>query len=122
MSDGQTEAIRDHAADQELSRSMSHICPSCGTDYGDHLGLIGTCRQLQEARRRLAVKCQHPNVEQCAKLWHEDANQRQLKAVDPALADEFPFGCDIVEHLAEALVAARATIAELRQQLKEHYQ
>lgn len=64
-------------------------------------------KTVEEQRWRLAVKCEHPNVESCAKLWQEDANQRQLAAVFPELVEEFSFGCDTVEHLATALVAAR---------------
>lgn len=30
-------------------------CPSCGTPYQDHLGLIGTCRENEQARRALRV-------------------------------------------------------------------
>ena len=29
------------------------ICESCGVALVDHLGLIGTCRQLQEAREEI---------------------------------------------------------------------
>lgn len=28
---------------------MTDICPSCGKDMTDHLGIIGTCAQLQLA-------------------------------------------------------------------------
>ena len=28
-------------------------CPSCSVVYSEHLGLIGTCHQLQLARRRI---------------------------------------------------------------------
>ena len=29
--------------------TINDRCPSCGVAYIDHLGLIGTCRKLQEA-------------------------------------------------------------------------
>lgn len=58
-------------------------------------------------KRRLSVKCEHPNVESCARLWQEDTNQRQLAAVSPELAQEVPWGCDTVEHLATALLGSR---------------
>lgn len=70
-------------------------------------------REATELRQRLAVKCEHPNVETCAKLWQEDTNQRQLADVSPELAAEFPWGCDTVEHLATALLAARSQCQRL---------
>lgn len=30
-------------------------CESCGVPWTDHLGMIGTCRQLQEARAEIAT-------------------------------------------------------------------
>lgn len=73
------------------------------------------CRELRSARDRLAIRCQHPNVETCAREWQADTNSRQLRAVDSALADEFPFDCDMVEHLATALLAARKELRAARE-------
>ena len=72
--------------------------------------------EIEVLQARLAVKCAKPDVCRCALLWQEDANQRQLASVSAALAAEFPFGCDTVEHLAAALLAARraATAADIR--------
>lgn len=67
----------------------------------------GLRRTVDEQRRRLAVKCEHPSAASCARLWQEETNQLQLAVVSPALAEEFPFGCDTVEHLATALLASR---------------
>lgn len=64
-------------------------------------------QMVETQRQRLAVKCEHPNVESCVKLWQADTDQRQLASVSPELAEEFPWGCDTVEHLAAALVASR---------------
>jgi uncharacterized protein YdcH (DUF465 family) len=68
--------------------------------------------EIEHLRERLAVKCQQPEAATCAKLWEVDHARRQLEAVDPALADEFPWGCDTVEHLATALLAAREGVTE----------
>lgn len=38
-----------------MSDAEEPCCPSCGVAYVDHLGLIGTCRQLQEARADILV-------------------------------------------------------------------
>ena len=35
---------------------MSDKCPSCGVEYVDHLGLIGTCQKVQVMREAL-VEC-----------------------------------------------------------------
>ena len=104
-------------------------CEACGTPFAEHLGMMGTCKALQDslareanyreqieallkerdaAHARLAVKCKCPEAGMCERLWAADHDRAQLEAVDPALADEFPFGCDTVEHLAVALLAARA--------------
>ena len=88
-------------------------CEACGTPWTEHLGMMGTCRKLQDALARLSVKCEHPEAAKCAKLWAADHDRAQLEAVDPALAEEFPFGCDTVEHLAVALLAAREQRDEL---------
>jgi hypothetical protein len=74
-------------------------------------------KEVERLNRRLAVKCEHPNAAQCAKLWQADTNQRQLKDVSPELADEFPWGCDTVEHLATALVASRLRVKLLLAEL-----
>lgn len=75
-------------------------------------------RERDEARAELErikfIKCSHPNVAQCAREWSADTNRRQLESVDPTLADEFPFDCDTVQHLAEALVVARAEVGRMR--------
>jgi len=72
--------------------------------------LVETAAWLLE---RLSVKCEHPSVGQCAKLWQEDTNQRQLAGVSQELADEFPWGCDTVEKLATALLASRAMVQRM---------
>lgn len=40
--------------------------------------------------------------------WEADHQRECLISVDPALAEEFPWGCDAIEHVAVALLAARA--------------
>ena len=72
-----------------------------------HIGLMEVAAGVGELAARLAVKCQSPTPTMCERLWAADRDRAQLEHVDPALADEFPFGCDTVEHLALALIAAR---------------
>jgi hypothetical protein len=73
--------------------------------------------KLLAAEARLVVKCQHPNVEQCERLWQADTNYRQLQDVSPELAEEYGWGCDTVEHLAAALVASRKIAKDLTAEL-----
>jgi hypothetical protein len=69
--------------------------------------------EVASLKDRIAVKCEHPNVAQCAKLWEADTFRRQLEWVSKELAAEFPFGCDTVEHLATALLEAREIVARI---------
>ena len=46
-----------------------------------------------------------------AASWEADHQRRHLEAL--GLADEFPFGCDAIQHVAEALIALRARLAAL---------
>ena len=34
---------------------MSDTCKSCGKKFVDHMGIIGTCRDLQKAKQTLRV-------------------------------------------------------------------
>lgn len=43
-------------------------CPSCGVKYIDHLGLIGTCRELQKLRSELF---EQKNVERLCEILRE---------------------------------------------------
>jgi hypothetical protein len=74
---------------------------------------LSAAAELRRLTARLAVKCAQPGGTECANLWQADTNERQLKSVSPELADEFPWGCDTVEHLAEALVASRKIVSRL---------
>lgn len=109
--------------DYDLKRGTGYAPDLCGS-YCDGvyherqvsaLKIAGLMTQIDELRderdalaKRLAVKCEHPNTEQCCKLWEADTARRQLEGVDAKLSEEFDWGCDTVEHLATALVAARA--------------
>ena len=59
-----------------------------------------------------APRCAQPGVAKCAREWEADKQRRALEAV--GLAEEFPFGCDSIEHVAEALIACRAERDRLR--------
>jgi uncharacterized protein YigA (DUF484 family) len=115
-------------------------CETCGVPWTKHLGIMGTCQALQEsltreanyreqieallkqrdaALARAAVRCEHPEVDTCAKLWEADNARRQLESVDPALWEEFPYSCDTVEHVAYALQDARQRRDELAAAMTE---
>ena len=78
--------------------------------------------EIERLRARLAVKCAVPEVRQCERLWAADGAQMQLKSVSPELAAEFPWGCDTVQHLGVALLAARAEIERLKDSMEEKWQ
>lgn len=61
------------------------------------------------------ARCLSPNAAQCAREWERD-HQREALA-ELGLADEFPFGCDAIEHVAQALVGQRAETARLRERV-----
>ncbi len=37
---------------------MKDVCTSCGKPFGEHLGIIGTCKKLKEAEKRVSVLAQ----------------------------------------------------------------
>lgn len=55
-------------ADQEKADYYPR-CPSCGVPFAEHLGLVGTCQQLTELRKRIAnaiVEADKRNAYACA--------------------------------------------------------
>jgi len=65
-----------------------------------------------EVERLMHQKCCAPDVASCAKEWESDHQTRAL--LEYGLADEFPFGIDAIQHVAEALIAARAEVERLK--------
>ena len=63
-------------------------CKSCGTPWSDHLGIEGTCKELESSRLRIkeleeALKCML--IGACAVAVPHDGERRVLKeAVDMA--------------------------------------
>lgn len=41
------------------TKPLNEACPSCGTPWVDHLGIVGTCKQLKDLREKvkMAVEC-----------------------------------------------------------------
>lgn len=62
----------------------------------------------------------NPDLEQlgCPLNWEADHQQTILKA--HGLAEEFPYGCDAIDHVAEALIAQRIVNEELQRGLQEN--
>src|SRR5690606_30931418 len=60
----------------------------------------------------------------CCK-WEEDNQRRALEYWDgeygTTLAEEFPYGCDTIEHVAEALIVARLELEEARERERGAY-
>ncbi len=62
-------------------------CESCGVPYEDHLGLIGTCKQLQEAKAAI-----HGLVQQRNRLSNQLAEQAPLVAIARDIVDAISDG------------------------------
>ena len=58
------------------------------------------------ARRDAALQNANPAAE-----WEADHQRAALLAV--GLADEFPWGCDAIQHVAAALIGSRARVAKV---------
>lgn len=68
---------------------------------------------LDEIDRLKAAKCEQPNVASCARQWEADHQRAALE--HSGISGEFPYGCDAIEHVAEALIAARREIDRLKE-------
>ena len=97
---------------EEIDSTALAVCVAAGEVMARHRA------EIERLNARLAVKCEHPEVSECAKLWQADTNHRQLASVSPELAAGFPWGSDTVEHLAVALLGSRATVARLREEIR----
>jgi hypothetical protein len=92
------------------------------SDESDEQAFVRTIRTMADAldaaRAELLAmsrfQCPQPDVAVCEKRWQADHQLACLQHVDEtcgtALAEEFGiWGCDIIEHVANALAAARQT-------------
>lgn len=58
-------------------------CPSCGVPYSDHLGLIGTCAELQRVLPVLKAAVKLPELfDRSGEIWIVDRGCEILVAVD----------------------------------------
>lgn len=104
---------------------MSDPCQSPGTHYMGcpcwelqrNTALEAAQHRIEALELALETRCAQPGVAKCAREWEADKQRAALEAV--GLAEEFPFGCDAIEHVAEALVACRADRLALSQRVDE---
>ena len=82
----------------------------CADVEAESLRLLLSALEAAERERDEARK---------AATWEGDHQRDALLAISPALAEEFPFGCDAIDHVAHALVAARRQRDEARDMLFE---
>jgi len=65
--------------------------------------LVRRCQSYEQEIADLKAKLES---RQAATSWEADHQRKHLEAL--GLAEEFPFGCDAIQHVGEALLAARA--------------
>lgn len=122
-----------HAAEHALSESERALAEERQHRHGH----LPTCNGLDEVERRcdcgylqgeayrdlitalaesesafaqvIRLQCAHPGAGQCAKAWEADHQRAALEQL--GLDEEFPFDCDAIEHVGEALIEARARLA-----------
>jgi len=63
---------------------MNGVCESCGIPFVEHLGLIGTCKGLMEAKERMALleEFHAAAMESCATLGAIDMTDRLSRAIE----------------------------------------
>ena len=69
-----------------MSDAEEPKCPSCGAAWTDHLGMIGTCRQLQEARAEIDRLREVRETERAA--WAGEV-ERLNAHLSPPFEDQF---------------------------------
>jgi len=116
------EAIANSSACELRAQRLEHklaILP-CGhpaswvVDSGEGTAYCAGCEyeaRLQELRDQIADWKQRSVLR-----WSHNHQREILKEL--GLADEFPFGCDAIEHVGEALLAARAELAQALEEIK----
>lgn len=117
-SSADTDASRWFARDTIESYQTDDPRRALALEMGMVISVI--CDALDAARAELLAmsrfQCPQPDVAVCEKRWQADHQLACLQHVDEtcgtALAEEFGiWGCDIIEHVADALDAARAELA-----------
>ena len=73
---------------------------------GTGASATATERLIADIERLEAVTCSQPGVAQCAKKWEADHQGRILESY--GLRDEFPYDCDAIDYVVNALIASRA--------------
>jgi chromosome segregation ATPase len=111
---------------------LSPGCPVCeaaaaeikrlrGERVGYEEALHGAAGANDELRREVAAlrgtACATPDPRKCVLLWEADHQRRAIEEAG-LTAEEFPWGCDAIEHVAASLAGARAEVAALKLRLE----
>ena len=84
----------------------------------EHAALVRERDEALAERDRLReTVCATPGVAQCARMWEADHQRIALSFY--GLAEEFPYSCDAITHVAAALVACRAELDRLREVMRD---
>ena len=106
--------IRALVAERDVLRSAVACIADDACFYGDNCAAFSGTRHGQCSRCRAVAALAEAAT---TPTWEADHQRRALEAV--GLADEFPFGCDAIDHVAEALLVARAEVERLRAELAQ---
>lgn len=110
-------------------------CPECDHEYDDETWMCSICYpngalpcgHAIESRRQAegvdpwcvdcdlaAARAELANIRasKSSPAWEADHQRGVLLSIDPKLAEEFPCGCDTIEHVAQALHAARSALSK----------
>jgi hypothetical protein len=109
-------------AEEVLSLPVDGLhCQSCGVQFANHLGLIGTCQKLKEANaeiERLKAICETPvpSPQQYEEVYAENKRLRAAVVISTGPCNTTHHACDCVirnlERAERVVKAARAYVTD----------
>ena len=100
---------------------MANDCMECVEGRAVALGLCADClagEPVEAVVRQIARLTRELEEARACCKWEEGNQRRALEYWDgeygTTLAEEFPYGCDTIEHVAEALIVARLELEAAR--------
>lgn len=95
-----------------MNTNPTDLAPCCGKRWDEHLGIVGTCQELQDIMKHLQHSCDPMNGNK--PQWCGDCGS-PMTAVRPGKAQ--CDNCEIIQHLTEVLEKAQKRIEELTRKL-----
>lgn len=91
-------------------------CISCGVSYTDHMGLVGVCRQLQEAKAKIE---QLKSDRDTAVQFHTDEYKKRVGVETWVDGQDTYSDFQTATEMRNALQEAKATISNLNDMVVE---